>query len=517
MKEGWKLLDVATLDFEDKKTWDMISSGHTDAVFQLESAGMKDVCKRIQPHDMEALCAILALYRPDSMGDLEHYINRKNGTEKIEYVHPDLIPILENTYGCCIYQEQTMKISRVFAGFSFAESDDLRKGLGKKDKSIVKAQAQKFYKRALENGYPEKVCKQLMEEMENKGGYSFNRSHSYSYAVTAYKTAYLQANYDVFFLCALLNSNKGSYSDLSKYINLCKQKDVSVEEPDINNSHDDFSIANGKILFGLAMIKNVGDANVEEFAKCRPFTSFEDFLEKCTPDTRTVASLIKAGCFNNLFKDKIKLLNIYCKHLYSPNQYKEASSLPTKKKMFELKLIQDEIDFKNKELCLLRYNNYRKNKYDENEATRYEKHSSEFKEKYLKGSLEDFEMETLSMYLTTNPYGDLKDILIPLDEMDFGDVVIAGTIIEIQKKTDRNSKKYAYVSLVNHEGIIVEAVAWSSIYSRYQDVLKKGIKIIAKCKKKDNGISLDDIETLGEWKEKIKAREQITNIKKGLL
>lgn len=511
MKESLKLLDVATLDFNDKKTWDLISSGQTDSVFQLESVGMKDVCMRIKPDNMESLCAILALYRPDSMAELEHYIKRKNGEEEITYLHPDLIPILEKTYGCIIYQEQTMRIAKVFAGFSDGEADDLRKGLGKKDKKKVKEQADKFYLRALEKGYEEEVCRKLADDMAEKGGYSFNKSHSYSYAVTAYKTAYLKVNYDIFYTCSLLNSSKGSYDDLSKYINMGKQLGLSILEPDINSSSNDFSIRACEILFGTEMIKNVGGASIPIIVENRPYSSFEEFNTKCNLDTRSTTSLIKSGCFNSFNRDKKELLLQYCNLLYAPNQYKEAVSLPTKKELLKLGLIADDIDFKNKTLCLLRFNSYRSNKYLESEKIRYQKHLNEFTEKYMIGDEADFQFEVLSMYLTENPYKDLEDILIPYDETDFGEAIVAGTISAIQVKTDRNSKKFGSVSILNHEGKIIEAVAWSSIYVQYQEQLKKGTKVICKGKKKESGYSIDEVKLISQWGDEVKARQLNNN------
>lgn len=514
MKKSWKLLDVSTLDFNDKKTWDLISDGNTDGVFQLASSGMKDICKRVKPHNMQELSDILALYRPDTMEELEHYIRRKNGKEKITYLHPDLKPIFESTYGCCIYQEQTMKISKVFAGFSDGEADDLRKGLGHKDKEIVKTQAEKFYKRALEKGYSEEICAELRDFLAAKGGYQFNHSHSFAYAVTSYKTAYLKANYSEFFMCSLLNSSKGNYDDLSKFINKTKQMRIKVLEPNINISKSNFSVNKGNIIFGLGIIKGIGDTSVESIEQHRPYVSFTDFTLRSETDKTTTIALIKSGAFNEFNPNKKELLNEYREATYTPTQYKKVKSLKPKKTMFELGLVKDEIEWKNKELCLMRLNAYNEQKYTEKESIRYKKYKDEFDLKYTKGSDADFQFETLSMYLTTNPYENMQDILIPYSDMKFGSNIIAGTITNIQSKTDKRGGRFAYVSLVNHEGIIIETVAWSSIYSQYQDILKKGTKIIAMGKKKDTGFSLDNIQTLERWQQKIKVREQMThNIK----
>lgn len=177
MKNNWDYLDVAKLDFTDDKTFKLIAGGLTEGVFQLESSGMKDTCRRVNPNCMEDLIAILALYRPDTMSELEHYVKRKSGEEKITYLHPDLEDILGATYGCMIYQEQVMQITKKFAGFTDGEADEFRKGIGKKDPELVKEQAEKFRIRCVEQGYNQEVADALADNLREKGGYMFNKGH----------------------------------------------------------------------------------------------------------------------------------------------------------------------------------------------------------------------------------------------------------------------------------------------------------------------------------------------------
>jgi len=311
-----KSVDISKIPFDDKKTYKLLQKGETTGVFQLESEGMKKYLKELKPSQFEDIVAMVALYRPGPMQFIPEYIARKHKKKKIEYLHPKLKPILEKTYGICIFQEQLMQIARDLAGFTLSEADVLRKAVGKKIKSLLIAQKEKFIQGMMKNGIGENIAKRIWDWILPFARYGFNKSHSVAYGMIAYITAYLKAHFPVEFMAALLTSEKNDVERIAFLIEECKNLDIEVLPPDINESFRNFSVIpkEKKIRFGLRAIKNVGENVVEAIIKEREskgnFQSFADFISRIDSkdlNKKSLESLIKAGVFDR-FEERNKLL-----------------------------------------------------------------------------------------------------------------------------------------------------------------------------------------------------------------
>ncbi|MGC9073194.1 MAG: DNA polymerase III subunit alpha [Caldisericum sp.] len=310
-------IDIDKIPEDDKETFDMLKRGDSVGVFQLESAGMRRVLKGVQPDSIEDLTAVVALYRPGTIkaGGIEEYINRKSGKTKVTYPHPKLEPILKNTYGIIVYQEQVMQIANTLAGYTLAEADTLRKAIGKKIPEIMKAQREIFVKRAVENGVDKIVAEKIFDLIEFFAGYGFNKSHAVSYATLAYRTAYLKAHYPKEYFTAILNSYIGNEDKTRETLLEAISKGIPIYPPDINKSDALFKVEGSGIRFGFLGIKNVGEASINEIIKERiangPFSSFKDFEKRTASfkvNKKVIESLIKAGCFDSLDEDRKALL-----------------------------------------------------------------------------------------------------------------------------------------------------------------------------------------------------------------
>ncbi|BAL81417.1 DNA polymerase III subunit alpha [Caldisericum exile] len=310
-------IDINKIPEDDNETFNMLKRGDSVGVFQLESAGMRRVLKGVQPDSIEDLTAVVALYRPGTIkaGGIEEYINRKSGKTKVTYPHPKLEPILKNTYGIIVYQEQVMQIANTLAGYTMAEADTLRKAIGKKIPEIMKAQRDVFVQRAVANGVEKNVAEKIFDLIEFFAGYGFNKSHAVSYATLAYRTAYLKAHYPKEYFTAILNSYIGNEDKTRETLLEAISKGIHIHLPDINKSDALFKVENDGIRFGFLGIKNVGEASINEIIKERisngPFSSFKDFERRTTSfkvNKKVVESLIKAGCFDSLGEDRKALL-----------------------------------------------------------------------------------------------------------------------------------------------------------------------------------------------------------------
>jgi DNA polymerase III subunit alpha len=303
-----------TIALDDKETYEKVfHSGLTSGVFQFESHGMRDVLRRYKPSTVEDLTALNALYRPGPIqgGMIDDFIERKWGRRKIEYELPELEPILRETLGVIVYQEQVMQIANRLAGYSLGEADLLRRAMGKKKAEEMAAQRERFMQGAAERGIPARKAEKIFDLMEQFAGYGFNKSHSAAYALLAYQTAYLKTHYPVEFMAALLTSVTGSTDDVVKYINECREMGIAVEPPDINVSDANFTPHGKAIRFGLAAIKNVGQNAIESIVAARKkleqFRSFYDFCENVDLrllNKRVVESLIKSGAMDSLGRRK---------------------------------------------------------------------------------------------------------------------------------------------------------------------------------------------------------------------
>ena len=298
-------LDIDDIEPNDKQAYELLRSGRTCGVFQLESSGMRELAKRIGLESLEEICALVALYRPGPMQLKDQYIECKHNPKKIIYDHPLLEPILKETYGVALYQEQVMQIVQAVAGFSLGSADLLRRAMGKKDVKLMAEQRNKFVEGAIKsNNIDTKTAELLFQKIEQFAGYGFNKSHSMAYAFVAYQTAYLKANYPVEFLAALLTSESGNLDKVAEYVDEARQLGISVLPPDINKSYTGFAVEGDGIRFGMGAIKNVGEAPtraiVEERDQNGAFKDIFDFcrrLDSRQINRRLLESLNKAGAF----------------------------------------------------------------------------------------------------------------------------------------------------------------------------------------------------------------------------
>ena len=329
-------IDIENMPMDDKKTYKLLQNGETVGIFQLESSGVRRYLQQLKPTEFEDIIAMVALYRPGPIRFIPKYISRKHKKEKIEYLHPKLKPILENTYGLLVYQEQIMKIAQAMAGFTLAEADILRKAVGKKIKSLLLSQKTKFIEGMKRNKIDKQISQKIWAWIEPFARYSFNRSHAASYATIAYQTAYLKTHYPLEFMASLLTSEKNDTERIAVLIEECKNMGIEVLPPDINESFRNFSVVptsgtfsgsrltrlisgkgGDKIRFGLLAIKNVGSNVVEAIVKERKengkYSSVENFISRinCKDlNKKSLESLIKTGGFDKLAERNQLLFNL---------------------------------------------------------------------------------------------------------------------------------------------------------------------------------------------------------------
>ena len=345
-------IDINGLDFNDEDTYRMISSGETDGVFQLESSGMKQFMKELCPNSLEDIIAGISLYRPGPMDSIPTYVANKKNASMIRYKHPMLEHILDVTYGCIVYQEQVMQIVREMGGYSLGRADLVRRAMSKKKADVMEKERQNFIygveedgqivEGAVKRGVDEKVAASIFDEMMDFASYAFNKSHAAAYAVVAYQTAWLKCHYPVAFFAALLTSFIEHADKVTKYIEVIRGQGITVLPPDINCSGRQFSVEDGKIRFGMAAIKNVGGAVVDEIVAEREsegaFLGFRDFCQRMAGrkvNKRVVENLIRSGAFDSFGLKRSVLMSVYEKVL--DNAVSEQKSLmPGQMDMFSM-------------------------------------------------------------------------------------------------------------------------------------------------------------------------------------
>ncbi len=337
-KDTGHRIDLKNIPLDDKETFEVFKSGNTDGVFQFESHGMKDLLRNFKPEIFRDLIALNALYRPGPLksGMTDEFIKRKNHPDRISYECPELEPILKETQGIIVYQEQVMRIATELAEFTMAEADILRKAMGKKVTGMMRAQRQHFIQGARKSGLSQTKAVRIFDQIKYFAEYGFNKSHSAAYAYLAYRTAYLKAHYPVCFLAALLTSEaeRGATSQVVKYINECQEMGIKVLPPDINASQLTFTVVKRDIRFGLSAIKNVGEGAVRAILEARrkrgKFVSPFDVFEETDPKTvnrKVIESLIKAGAFDSLGWRRSQLFHLIDKMIeYSHEMQKIKSS-----------------------------------------------------------------------------------------------------------------------------------------------------------------------------------------------
>lgn len=511
------LYDINNPEFEnDVEAYKLLGTGKTNGVFQVESAGMKDLMVRLQPKNINDVAAVVSLYRPDSMNALEEYVEIATSGKKPEYIHPDMIPILKDTNGCLLYQEQLLDIVKKFGGRSYGKAEIFRKGIAKKQKELVKQESEKLRYEIVENGYSKELADQIADDMSAKGGYIFNKSHGYSYAVLCFETAWFKAHYPTYFFKALFNQNKDKAGAINKYILDAKYFNVDVSTPNINLSGMNFTVHDDKVLFGLSAISGIGESLsaqiIEERDKNGKFKSFEDLVERVPLSKSTLIALIKSGAIP--CKNKRKKLISYLKSQYQPIQFSESKSLPTYSKLEEdwhINLSDYVVENSgkrvkyDKEKLLNKYNELKREEFNRKQEIRFRKYIED-NNKYLEDE-QFWEFQTLQVFINDNPFNTAYTFLTPFEDIKDGEkCTLVGIIAKVQKKKDKNGKQFAYINIYSSFGL-VEGIIWHSTLKEFEDLIKKGQQIAILCKKdSEEKVIVEKIRPYNEWLDYVRTR-----------
>ena len=457
-RQGQTPPDLEQIELSDPPTYALLSAGDTTGVFQLESSGMKDLLVRLRPETFEDIIALVALYRPGPMesGMIDDYVARKHGKKSVKYLIPELEPILKETYGVIVYQEQVMKIAGRLANYSMAKADDLRKAMGKKIPAIMAEHRQGFIQGAVANNIPEKSAGNLFDLIEKFGGYGFNKSHSAAYALIAYQTAYLKTHYPVEFMASLLTSEMHSTDGVVKFIAECRHHNIPILPPDINQSGVEFTVDGSQIRFGLVAVKNVGESAIESIIACRaegPFISLFDFCERVDlkkVNKRVIESLIKCGAFDVTGAKRSQMMAAVESALEYGQRVQKERNDP------QMGLFGS----------------------DDNQPGINAPSLPEIGEWDEKQFL-TFEKESLGFYLTGHPLTRYEDLLekftnadaISIKELRDGGVVrIGGLIKSIKTIHTKKGDLMAFVTIEDMHGA-VEVVVFSRVFADTRDLL----------------------------------------------
>ncbi len=481
-------LDIEKVPLDDKQTYEMLQRGDTTAVFQFESPGMKDVHKQIKPDRFEDLIAIVSLYRPGPMDNIPTYIKRKHGEEEITYLHPDLAPILDETYGIMVYQEQVMKIAQALGGYTMGGADKLRKVMGKKMRDEIPKQRKMFTEGAVAKGIDEGTATKIFDQMEKFASYGFNKSHAAAYSLVSYQTAYLKAHYPVEFMCAVMSLDMTNVDKLMLYKEECKKIGFKVLPPDINHSGADFCVENGNIRYALGAIKSVGAANMEAIEKERlahgPYKDISDFIHRVDAkqiNRRQLEQLIKAGAFDSLDKNRGKLfanIETIMQHIASATELKTSSQ----SSLFGTEELQAKVKLAEKP-----------------DWPELEK---------LK-----LEAEAIGFYLSAHPLDSysrgierlgVKKCSEVFHGIRVGDTIrakLAGCVNSFQKRISKNGNKYAFLEISdgtsNFEGLL-----FSEGLVRFEETINSGLPLLVSVtidKQAEDGnpkVMINNVETL---------------------
>jgi DNA polymerase-3 subunit alpha len=446
-------LDIATIAMDDRKTYAMLAKGDAVGVFQFESSGMREALRQVRPTVFEDLIALVALYRPGPMGYIPNYGKRKAGQEQVSYVDKRLEPILRDTYGICVYQEQYMRIAREMAGFSITEADDLRKAIGKKIRALMDSLKDKFLEGAAEHNVTPQAAQQLWEDVEKAADYSFPKAHAACYALIAYQTAWLRQNHPCEYMAALISSVMSTKDRVPFYVNACNELGIEVLPPDVNESMTDFAVVDGKIRFGLNAVKGVGEGACRSIIAARdadgPFESIWDFAERVDPSVsnkRVLEALVKCGALPGSRKAALDVLE----DAVRLGQQYQADRLAGQGSIFDLAPIE-EIPRKHPMLST--------DEFDKNELLRLEK-------------------EVLGLYVSEHPLSGIREQLRrksdatigELDRRRDGEVVTVGGIVAaLRHMTTKRGDAMVFLRLEDVTGG-VETVVFNSTYDRAREL-----------------------------------------------
>ncbi len=459
-------IDLSKIPMDDEKTFDLLRKAHTVGVFQIESSGMRDLLKKLKPEEFSDIIALIALYRPGPMGSgmADDFIRSKHGLIPIKYLHPRLEPILKDTYGVILYQEQVMRIASDLAGFTMAKADLLRQAMGKKISVLLDQQRREFVEGAVKNEVARGIADNIFDLISHFSGYGFNRSHAAAYALISYQTAYLKANYPLYYMAALLTSEMNNTDKLIKYIELAKRMEIEILPPDINESLGDFTVVGNSIRFGLAAVKNVGSGAIASMTEMRKkkgkFRSLYHFCEEVDTrliNRRAIESLIKCGAFDPLGAFRSQFMAVLDEAL-------ERASVRQRERA------RGQTSF----LEVL-------------EGAKETGHLPDMEE-WPENKLLAFEKEALGFYISGHPLARFSQVLekyatsttAKLGELaNGGEVTLGGIITTLRLITTRNGKRMAFAGLEDLKGR-VEVIVFPDVYNQEASLVRKETMLIVK-------------------------------------
>ncbi len=483
-------LDIGAVPLDDPKTYELLRRGESMGVFQFESSGMREALRQVKPTEFEDIIALVALFRPGPMGYIPVYAKRKSGAEQVTFADERLRAVTGPTYGICIYQEQYMEIAKQLAGFSPAEADDLRKAIGKKIHELMASLKDKFIAGCGANDVAPVVAEQLWKDMEQAQDYSFNKSHAACYALIAYRTAYLKANYPAEYMAALISSVMNTKDRVPFYVQACEELGIEVLPPDVNVSAAGFAVVDGKIRFGLSAVKNVGEAAVEAIIAAReadgPLESVWTFCERVDPQVtnkRALESLIKAGALDSTGESRQGMLSVLEAALASGSRH-HADQLTGQGSIFDLggdasgTASEDRL--------------------------RATQHPPVPEGEFERRELLSLEKEALGLYVSEHPLSGLGPGLrratdCPLSELEQrrdGEIVtVAGMVGAIRTLTTRKGDPMAFVRVDDLSGS-VETVLFNSVYGDARELVESDAILLVKGRvdHKDGDVKLIGLE-----------------------
>ena len=473
-------LDMHEINYDDPKVYEMISSGRTEGIFQLESAGMKIFMKELKPSTLEDIIAGISLYRPGPMDFIPKYIKGKQNQSEIVYDCPELEEILAPTYGCIVYQEQVMQIVMKLAGYDLGRSDLVRRAMSKKKADVMAKEREYFVygnkelnvPGCIARGIDERIANKIFDDMTDFAKYAFNKSHAAAYTIVSYQTAWLKYYYPVEFMAALMTSVIDNPSKVAEYIMECRKMNIKILPPDINEGERDFSVSGGNIRYALSAIKSVGRGVIDNIVKERkengPFISLKDFIERLSGkevNKRTIESFVKSGAMDGLHATRRQLMMVYVQVMDQVNQERKKS-MTGQMTLFDFVSDEDKAEFD------VHYPNV--GEYDKELKLAFEK---EVLGIYISGHpLEEYEK-----FLTKNVTAVTTDFYLDDDTgesrvRDNQNVIIGGMITSKTVKVTRNNKLMAFLTLEDLVGT-VEVVVFPQDYEKHQKYLTEEQKV----------------------------------------
>ena len=484
-KKYGKRIDFSSMDYNDPKVYELLSSGNTLGVFQLESAGMRSFMKQLKPSNFEDIVAGISLYRPGPMDSIPTYIENKHNPEKITYIHEKLRPIMDVSYGCLVYQEQVMQVVRDLAGYSYGRSDLVRRAMGKKKMDVMEQERQYFIHGKLDeegnieipgcvrNGVPEDIANKIFDDMIDFAKYAFNKSHAAAYGVISYETAYLKAYYPVEFMAALITSVMGNTDKVVEYIRECSALDIEILKPDINKSYGKFSVEGHNIRFGLAAVKNVGINVINNIIKERElngeFRDFADLVKRLDSkdlNKRVLESLIKCGAFDNISDNRASLMMGYEKLLDSVSMDRKKNVKGQISLFDGLQMGQEVIEVEQEVNSIPKINEF-----EEREKLALEK---EVLGMYVSGHpLAEYEKEIKNNTSIDNgKINALKEDLDSYLSLDEQEVILGGMIVNKRIQTTKRNDIMAFLELEDLYGTI-EVIVFPQTLKQYNSILNE--------------------------------------------